>query len=118
MTPLGAMPYTLAFERLDADTVRGRSDTNGQAVHTWVFRRSAAGALTLDFHTTFGDSHAKGLCVVRVDADKGLRFAGGRPSALQVWVRPASSARSAWEADVVLRDQPHVRIVAERAAGP
>lgn len=114
-TPLGKMPYHIEFKSLAKNVVKGKSNTNGQAIHTWIFRRSSDNTLSLDFHSTFGNSWAQGLCVTKVDPIKGLLFSGGKPMALKVWVKSTNNAsRNIWQAEILLRDTPHVNITAQQ----
>ena len=115
LTPLGELPYDLDVQVLDDGSVQGTSTTNGRAIHTWLFRRHAPGALTLDFHTTFGDSGAEGLRSTQIDPVRGIRFSGGRPEHLSLWIRTFDDGQRAhWQAEIFLRDQPHVTIHATR----
>ncbi|MEL6347769.1 MAG: hypothetical protein AAFV53_31985 [Myxococcota bacterium] len=115
LTPLGELPYDLDFQLLDDGSVRGVSRTNGRAMHTWRFRRTPSGALILDFHSTFGDSGASGLRATQFDPSRGIRFAGGRPAHLSLWIRTFDEGGVAhWQAEIFLRDQPHVTIHATR----
>ncbi|OJJ19863.1 hypothetical protein BKI52_15390 [marine bacterium AO1-C] len=114
-TPLGQMPYDLEFKSLAKNVVKGESNTNGQVIHTWIFRLSSDNTLSLDFHSTFGNSWAQGLCVTKVDPVKGLLFSDGKPVALKVWVKSTSDAsHNIWQAEILLRDMPHVDITAQR----
>ena len=84
-------------------------------MHTWSFRSSARGTLHLDFHSTFGNSHAKGLCVVQADPIRGWLFALGQPETLRVWIGLSThGARHTWRAEIGLRGRPHVGIEATR----
>lgn len=113
-TPLGPVPYDIEFVKAGSQAVRGRSTTNGQAVHSWSLALAPDGTMGLDFHTTFGNSHAKGLCVTRRFADGGLLFSGGRPVHLQVRLHVASDDPDRLHARIALRGRPHVAITARR----
>ena len=118
-TPLGRMPYNLDFRVLDDRSVKGVSPTNGVAVHTWSFKESqdkeGLPQLSLNFHSTFGNSFATGLVATSVDADKGMKFSGGQPEKLEVWVRLGSTlSQETWQAEILLDGNPHVSISALR----
>eukprot|EP00439_Symbiodinium_sp_Y106_P053100 s2835_g7.t1 len=118
-TPLGRMPYNLDFRVLDDRSVKGVSPTNGVAVHTWSFKESqdkeGLPQLSLNFHSTFGNSFATGLVATSVDADKGMKFSGGQPEKLEVWVRLDSTlSQETWQAEILLDGNPHVSISALR----
>ena len=114
-TPLGKLPYNLEFKTISNNSVQGKSETNGQAIHTWTFQLSQNNKLILDFHSTFGNSHAKGLCVTQIDPKKGFLFSKGSPNSLKLWVGEFSmSSNHFWQADILLRDQSHVTILVKK----
>ena len=116
-SPIGQVPYEIEFENVERGIVRGRSYTNGAAIHTWSFRSGDRGLMVLDFHSTFGDSHAKDLCLTKTHDEKGYLFSGGVPEFLKVWTRISSvQDRQIWEADILLYDKPHVKILATKRA--
>lgn len=114
-TPLGKLPYNIEFNKSGDDKVIGKSFTNGQAVHTWTFSLTGRNALTLDFHSTFGDSRAQNICVTKVDAEKGFYFSMGEPSRLSLWIKVAGST---WKSKILLSGKSHVTIEADRPVGP
>ena len=108
-TPIGKISYNLNFKILEKNKIKGTSYTNGQAVHTWIFQSGIESQLTLDFHSTFGDSWARGLSVTEVDKDKGYLFSNGKPSHLKVWVNLTVEDEIQFE--IFLWIKPHVSIV-------
>ena len=111
-TPIGKVSYDLQFKMLGKHTLKGTSYTNGMAIHTWIFKSDTQGQIVLDFHSTFGDSWAKGLCAAQVDQKKGYLFANGHPSHLKVWVNPL--VKDEIQFRIFLNDKPHVSIVVSR----
>ncbi len=112
-TPIGKVTYDLNFRMLEKNKIKGTSYTNGRAIHTWVIASGAEGQLVLDFHSTFGDSWAKGLCVTQVDEKKGYLFSHGNPFQLKVWINHTANDKMLIE--IFLRDQPHVSIVTSKS---
>lgn len=108
-TPIGKVSYDLNFKPLEKNKIKGTSYTNGQAIHTWVFESGKDGQLLLDFHSTFGDSWAKDLCVTQVDKVKGYLFSNGNPPQLKVWINHAIKDKI--QIEIFLWDRPHVSIV-------
>ena len=114
-SPIGKVSYDLQFKMLGKNTIKGTSYTNGLVVHTWIFKYGSPRQIVLDFHSTFGDSWAKGLCVVQEDKGKGYLFANGNPSHLKVWIDPL--AKNGIKIKIFLNDKPHVNIVVSKV-GP
>lgn len=108
-TPIGKVSYDLNFRMLKKNKIKGTSYTDGRAIHTWIFESGVNGQLILDFHSTFGDSWAKDLYVTQVDEIKGYLFTNGAPSQLKVWINHL--VKDELHIEILLWDQPHVRIV-------
>ena len=111
-TPIGKVSYDLNFKTIEKNKIKGTSYTNGRAIHTWVFTTGVEGQHFLDFHSTFGDSWAKGLCATQVDATKGYLFSNGNPSYLKLWFNPIT--KDEIEIEILLRDKPHVSIAVSK----
>ena len=107
-TPIGKVSYDLNFRNVEKKRIKGTSFTNGQAIHTWVFTSEAEGRHFLDFHSTFGDSWAKGLCITQVDEKKGYLFSNGNPSHLKLWFNPI--VKDEIKIEIFLGNKPHVSI--------
>ena len=114
-TPLGRMPYDLDFSQVSVTKTQGKSPTNGVAVHTWDFWYTDGGKLMLDFHTTFGNSHAKGLCVTQIDTELGNLFSGQPSGPLDVWIKVTQRQSDfVFDASIHLDGKPHVAITSRR----
>ena len=111
-TPIGKVSYDLRIKTLEKNKIKGTSYTNGQAIHTWIFELGSEDQLILDFHSTLGDSWAKGLCVTKLDKNKGYLFTNGEPSHLKVWVN--NTVKDKIQIEIFLRDKPHVSIVTSK----
>lgn len=114
-TPLGRMPYDMDFRQVSEIRAQGKSPTNGVAVHTWDFWYSDDGKLMLDFHTTFGNSHAKGLCVTQIGLERGYLFSGDPSIPLNIWIKVTQRQSDLiFDASIYLHDRPHVTIKSRR----
>ncbi|MEM8690847.1 MAG: hypothetical protein AAGG57_03100 [Pseudomonadota bacterium] len=114
-TPLGKMPYNIDFKKTSEIKTQGKSPTNGVAVHTWDFWYTDGGILMLDFHTTFGNSHAKGLCVTLTDAERGYLFSGQPSVPLDIWIKVTHRQSDfIFDASIYLHGKPHVAITSHR----
>lgn len=114
-TPLGRMPYDLDFSQVSETKTQGQSPTNGVAVHTWDFWYSDGGMLMLDFHTTFGNSRADGLCVTQTDVERGYLFSADPSGPLEIWTKVTQTQSDfIFEASIHLHGKPHVAITSRR----
>ena len=114
-TPLGRLPYDMNFNQVSETKTQGKSPTNGVAVHTWDFWYTDGGMLMLDFHTTFGNSRAEGLCVTQTDVERGYLFSGGPSVPLEIWIKVTQRQSDlTFDASIHLYDRPHVTITSRR----
>ena len=114
-TPLGKIDYNIDFNQISETITQGKSPTNGVAIHTWDFWYTDAGMLMLDFHTTFGNSHAKGLCVTQTDVERGYLFSGQPSVPLDIWIKVTQEQSGLiFDASIYLDDKLHVAIASRR----
>lgn len=114
-TPLGRLPYDMDFTQVSETKTQGKSPTNGVAVHTWDFWYSIDGKLMLDFHTTFGNSRAEGLCVRQTDGERGYLFSGDPSVPLDIWIKVIQRQSDLlFDASIHLNDRLHVTITSRR----
>jgi hypothetical protein len=109
-TPLGPLPYDLAFSRCTDNSVHGTANP-GAAIHAWTFYRQGA-HLRLRFLSTFRGNRDPILLTAESETDEGaMVFRAERPEFLRVLVKVGEANATI---QVLHHDRLHVEIYLSR----